>query len=88
MYESTLIFKELEQIEEHWRQESHDLVAMVTRLQEENRKLLSSLAEREDDWPDGAGDYLFIYLQLEIWGLTIRASVLKVSLGRVFCIVF
>lgn len=63
MYESTLLFKELEQIEEHWRQESHDLVAMVTRLQEENRKLSSSLAEREDHLPDGAGDYLFIYLQ-------------------------
>lgn len=63
MYESTLLFKELEQIEEHWRQESHDLVAMVTRLQEENRKLSSSLAEREDHLPDGAGDYLFIDLQ-------------------------
>lgn len=57
MYESILLFKELEQIEEHWRQESHDLVAMVTRLQEENRKLSSSLAEREDHLPDGAGDY-------------------------------
>ncbi|XP_023721803.1 RILP-like protein homolog isoform X2 [Cryptotermes secundus] len=48
--------KELEQIEEHWRQESHDLVAMVTRLQEENRKLSSSLAEREDHLPDGAAE--------------------------------
>lgn len=66
MYESALLFKELEQIEEHWRQESHDLVAMVTRLQEENRKLSSSLAEREDHLPDGAGDYLFMHLQLEI----------------------
>jgi len=46
--------KELEQIEEHWRQESHDLVAMVTRLQEENRKLSSSLAERQDHLPDEA----------------------------------
>ncbi|XP_069680168.1 RILP-like protein homolog isoform X6 [Periplaneta americana] len=46
--------KELEQIEEHWRQESRDLVAMVTRLQEENRKLSSSLAERQDHSPDGA----------------------------------
>ncbi|XP_063219416.1 RILP-like protein homolog isoform X2 [Bacillus rossius redtenbacheri] len=39
--------KELEQIEDHWRQESQDLVAMVTRLQEENRKLVVLLAERE-----------------------------------------
>ncbi|GFG37252.1 hypothetical protein Cfor_10945 [Coptotermes formosanus] len=46
--------KELEQIEEHWRQESHDLVGMVTRLQEENRKLSSSLAERQDHVPDEA----------------------------------
>lgn len=46
--------KELEQIEEHWRQESHDLVAMVTRLQEENRKLSSSLAESQDHLPDEA----------------------------------
>lgn len=46
--------KELEQIEEHWREESQDLVAMVTRLQEENRKLSSSLAERQDHSPDGA----------------------------------
>lgn len=61
---------------------------MVTRLQEENRKLSSSLAEREDHLPDGAGDYLFIYLQLEIWDLASCASFLKVSLGRIFCIVF
>ncbi|XP_067014677.2 RILP-like protein homolog isoform X1 [Anabrus simplex] len=44
--------KELEQIEEHWREESRELVAMVTRLQEENRKLSSSLAERGDRSPD------------------------------------
>jgi len=56
LYERTFFFKELEQIEEHWRQESHDLVAMVTRLQEENRKLSSSLAERQDHLPDEAGD--------------------------------
>jgi len=59
MYERTFFFKELEQIEEHWRQESHDLVAMVTRLQEENRKLSSSLAERRDHLPDEAGDFLY-----------------------------
>ena len=55
MSERNFFFKELEQIEEHWRQESHDLVAMVTRLQEENRKLSSSLAERQDHLPDEAG---------------------------------
>ncbi|KYN36642.1 RILP-like protein like protein [Trachymyrmex septentrionalis] len=41
--------KELEQIEEHWRQESRDLVAMVTRLQEENRRLAESLHESRSD---------------------------------------
>ncbi|XP_012233222.1 RILP-like protein homolog isoform X1 [Linepithema humile] len=41
--------KELEQIEEHWRQESRDLVAMVTRLQEENRRLAGSLQESRSD---------------------------------------
>ncbi|PSN51361.1 RILP-like protein [Blattella germanica] len=46
--------KELEQIEEHWREESRDLVSMVTRLQEENRKLSSSLAERQDQSPEEA----------------------------------
>ncbi|KAL6428102.1 hypothetical protein ACFW04_008464 [Cataglyphis niger] len=40
--------KELEQIEEHWRQESRDLVAMVTRLQEENRRLAEALQESSD----------------------------------------
>lgn len=58
MFERTFFFKELEQIEEHWRQESHDLVAMVTRLQEENRKLSSSLAERRDNFSDESGDCL------------------------------
>lgn len=41
--------KELEQIEEHWRQESRDLVAMVTRLQEENRRLAEALQESRSD---------------------------------------
>ncbi|XP_029173445.1 RILP-like protein homolog isoform X1 [Nylanderia fulva] len=41
--------KELEQIEEHWRQESRDLVAMVTRLQEENRRLAETLQESRSD---------------------------------------
>lgn len=40
--------KELEQIEEHWREESQDLVSMVTRLQDENHKLSALLAERND----------------------------------------
>ncbi|KAJ1524502.1 hypothetical protein ONE63_010996 [Megalurothrips usitatus] len=38
---------ELEQIEEHWREESRDLEAMVAHLQEENRKLSSILAEKK-----------------------------------------
>ncbi|KOC65033.1 RILP-like protein like protein [Habropoda laboriosa] len=41
--------KELEQIEEHWHQESHDLVEMVTRLQEENRRLSEALQETRND---------------------------------------
>ncbi|CAL7938651.1 rab interacting lysosomal protein like isoform X2 [Xylocopa sonorina] len=41
--------KELEQIEEHWRQESRDLVEMVTRLQEENRRLSEALQESRSD---------------------------------------
>ncbi|XP_076183916.1 rab interacting lysosomal protein like isoform X2 [Ptiloglossa arizonensis] len=41
--------KELEQIEEHWRQESRDLVGMVTRLQEENRRLAEALQESHSD---------------------------------------
>uniref|UniRef100_T1HJU5 RH1 domain-containing protein n=1 Tax=Rhodnius prolixus TaxID=13249 RepID=T1HJU5_RHOPR len=40
--------KELEQIEEHWREESHEMVAVVNRLQEENRKLLKALATKQD----------------------------------------
>ncbi|KAG8233896.1 hypothetical protein J437_LFUL005224, partial [Ladona fulva] len=47
--------KELEQIEEHWRQESRDLLSMVTRLQDENRRLSSSLAERDGMRGDGSG---------------------------------
>ncbi|XP_026666691.1 RILP-like protein homolog isoform X1 [Ceratina calcarata] len=41
--------KELEQIEEHWRQESRDLVEMVNRLQEENRRLSEALQESRSD---------------------------------------
>jgi len=36
--------KELEQIEEHYKQETRDLLSTVKRLQDENRKLASSLA--------------------------------------------
>ena len=35
---------ELEQIEEHYKQETRDLLSTVKRLQDENRKLASSLA--------------------------------------------
>ncbi|XP_017761757.1 PREDICTED: RILP-like protein homolog isoform X1 [Eufriesea mexicana] len=41
--------KELEQIEEHWRQESRNLVEMVTRLQEENKRLSEALQETHSD---------------------------------------
>ena len=40
----TLSFQELEQIEEHYKQETRDLLSTVKRLQDENRKLSSSLA--------------------------------------------
>ena len=36
--------QELEQIEEHYKQETRDLLSTVKRLQDENRKLASSLA--------------------------------------------
>ena len=39
-----LLFQELEQIEEHYKQETRDLLSTVKRLQDENRKLASSLA--------------------------------------------
>ena len=37
----------MEQIEDHWRQESRDLLEMVSRLQEENRRLSASLQENQ-----------------------------------------
>ncbi|XP_063993058.1 RILP-like protein homolog isoform X5 [Diachasmimorpha longicaudata] len=46
--------KEVEQTEEHWRQESRDLVGMVTRLQEENRRLSDALQESRSDSQDSA----------------------------------
>jgi len=42
-HERTKFEKELEQIEEHWRAESRELVALVSRLQEENRRLAGQL---------------------------------------------
>ncbi|XP_044581100.1 RILP-like protein homolog isoform X2 [Cotesia glomerata] len=46
--------KEVEQTEEHWRQESRDLVGMVTRLQDENRRLAEALQESRNDSQDSA----------------------------------
>lgn len=43
-----LFSKELEQIEEHWRDESHEMVLMINRLQEENRKLVKTVAAEQD----------------------------------------
>jgi len=40
--------KELEQIEEHYKQETRDLLSTVKRLQDENRKLASSLAKANE----------------------------------------
>lgn len=45
--------RELEQIEDHWREETQDLLSMVTHLQEENKKLINSLAAKEDSSSDG-----------------------------------
>lgn len=42
----------MEQTEEHWRQESRDLVGMVTRLQDENRRLAEALQESRSDSQD------------------------------------
>ena len=36
--------KELEQVEEHYKQETRDLLSTIKKLQDENRKLASSLA--------------------------------------------
>ncbi|XP_074642763.1 RILP-like protein 1 isoform X2 [Tubulanus polymorphus] len=45
--ERTRYEKELEQIEEVWRTEAKDLLKMVSKLQEENRKLMSALSEKD-----------------------------------------
>ncbi|XP_058805522.1 RILP-like protein homolog isoform X2 [Phymastichus coffea] len=44
--------KELEQIEDHWKQESRDLLEMVNRLQEENRRLATAVQENRSDSDD------------------------------------
>ena len=41
-------FQELEDIEDRLREESHELVALVTRLQDENRKLSTSLENKSE----------------------------------------
>ncbi|XP_014203868.1 RILP-like protein homolog isoform X2 [Copidosoma floridanum] len=46
--------KELEQIEEHWRQESRDLLDMVTKLQDENRRLSAVVQETRSESDDSA----------------------------------
>ena len=57
------ILQELEQIEEHYKQETRDLLSTVKRLQDENRKLASSLAaatERDSAFSED-GKYLIIF---------------------------
>ena len=40
--------KEIELLEENWKKESQELLVMITRLQEENKKLSSSLREKDE----------------------------------------
>jgi len=40
--------KEIEQLEENWKKESQELLLMISRLQDDNKKLSSSLKEREE----------------------------------------
>ena len=60
--------QELEQIEEHYKQETRDLLSTVKRLQDENRKLASSLAaatERDSAFSeDGKFQFCFVFAQL------------------------
>ena len=46
--------QELDQIEEHYKQETRDLLSTVKRLQDENRKLASSLAAATEQQRDSA----------------------------------
>ena len=53
--------QELEQIEEHYKQETRDLLSTVKKLQDENRKLASSLAaatERDSAFSED-GKFIF-----------------------------
>ena len=65
-----LFFQELEQIEEHYKQETRDLLSTVKRLQDENRKLASSLAaanERDSAFSeDGKFSSFFLLLPI-LW---------------------
>ncbi len=57
------VTKELEQIEEHYKQETRDLLSTVKRLQDENRKLSSSLAaatERDSAFSEDGEIYIYI----------------------------
>lgn len=39
----------MEQIEEHWRLETKDLVSVLTKIQEENKRLRGSLADQKNN---------------------------------------
>ena len=58
--------QELEQIEEHYKQETRDLLSTVKKLQDENRKLASSLAaatERDSAFSEDGKVYFDIFLK-------------------------
>ena len=65
-----LYFQELEQIEEHYKQETRDLLSTVKRLQDENRKLASSLAaanERDSAFSEDGKFSSFFLLLPTLW---------------------
>ena len=65
-----LFFQELEQIEEHYKQETRDLLSTVKRLQDENRKLASSLAaanERDSAFSEDGKFSSFFLLLPTLW---------------------
>lgn len=43
-----MFFKELEQIEEHWKSETKDLVTVLAKVQEENKRLRGAVADQKD----------------------------------------
>ena len=53
-YSRLYIFQEMEQIEEHYKDETRDLLSTVKRLQDENRKLSSSLVAAAEQQRDSA----------------------------------